>query len=36
VRFSINQFHNTILTSGTAPLELLERQVDGYIRSAAR
>jgi len=35
-RFSINQFHNTILTTGTAPLELLERQVDGYIRSAAR
>ena len=32
----MDQFHNTILTTGTAPLELLERQVDGYIRSAAR
>jgi len=35
-RFSLNQFHNTILSTGTVPLEILERQVDAYIRTAAR
>jgi uncharacterized protein (DUF885 family) len=33
-RFSLKQFHNVVLNSGTLPLELLERQVDDYIRSA--
>jgi uncharacterized protein (DUF885 family) len=31
-RFSIREFHNTVLGAGTLPLELLERQVDAYIR----
>jgi len=34
-RFSLNAFHNTVLNTGTVPLELLERQVDAYIRTAA-
>jgi uncharacterized protein (DUF885 family) len=33
-RFSIREFHNTVLGSGTVPMELLERQVDVYIRRA--
>ncbi len=33
-RFSIREFHNTVLGSGTVPIELLERQVDAYIRRA--
>jgi uncharacterized protein (DUF885 family) len=32
-RFSIRQFHNVVLETGTVPLEVLERQVDAYIRS---
>jgi uncharacterized protein (DUF885 family) len=32
-RFSIREFHNVVLGTGTVPLEILERQVDGYIRS---
>jgi uncharacterized protein (DUF885 family) len=35
-KFSLNQFHNTILSAGTLPLEVLERQVDAYIRTASR
>src|SRR5205823_13518302 len=31
-RFSLNQFHNTVLSTGTVPLQVLERQVDAYIR----
>jgi uncharacterized protein (DUF885 family) len=31
-KFSFYQFHNTVLSAGTVPLELLERQVDEYIR----
>jgi uncharacterized protein (DUF885 family) len=33
-KFSLNQFHNTVLNTGTVPLAVLERQVDGYIRSS--
>jgi len=33
-RFSFQEFHNTVLGAGTVPLEVLERQVDAYIRSA--
>jgi uncharacterized protein (DUF885 family) len=35
-KFSLNQFHNTVLSAGTLPLEVLERQVDSYIRTASR
>jgi uncharacterized protein (DUF885 family) len=33
-KFSFFEFHNTVLSAGTVPLDLLERQVDGYIRAA--
>jgi uncharacterized protein (DUF885 family) len=33
-RFSFKEFHNVVLGAGTLPLDLLERQVDSYIRSA--
>jgi len=32
-KFSLQQFHNVVLATGTVPLELLERQVDTYLRS---
>jgi uncharacterized protein (DUF885 family) len=32
-RFSIREFHNVVLGTGTVPLEILERQVNAYIRS---
>jgi uncharacterized protein (DUF885 family) len=35
-KFSFFEFHNTVLGAGTMPLELLDRQVDDYIRAAAR
>jgi len=35
-KFSLNQFHNTVLNTGTVPLSVLERQVDAYIRSVSR
>src|SRR4029077_16423790 len=31
--FSIREFHTAVLGAGTVPLEILERQVDSYIRS---
>jgi uncharacterized protein (DUF885 family) len=34
-KFSVRDFHNAVLRTGTVPLELLERQVDAYIRAAA-
>src|SRR5207253_5799033 len=33
-RFSLKEFHNVVLDTGTVPLDILERQVDSYIRSA--
>jgi uncharacterized protein (DUF885 family) len=33
-RFSFQGFHNAVLGAGTVPLDVLERQVDAYIRSA--
>ncbi len=35
-QFSLNQFHNAILNTGSVPLGLLERRVDLYIRAAAK
>jgi uncharacterized protein (DUF885 family) len=32
-KFSLRQFHNKVLMTGTVPLELLDRQVDGWIKS---
>jgi uncharacterized protein (DUF885 family) len=32
-KFSLRDFHNVVLSTGTVPLEILERQVDAYIRS---
>ena len=34
-RFSVREFHNAVLRAGTVPLDLLERQIDAYIRSAS-
>lgn len=34
-RFSERAFHNAVLAPGAVPLELLEREVDRYIRSAS-
>jgi uncharacterized protein (DUF885 family) len=33
-RFSLKEFHSVVLGTGTAPLDVLEQQVDSYIRSA--
>jgi uncharacterized protein (DUF885 family) len=32
-KFSIREYHNVVLDTGTVPLDVLERQVDAYIRS---
>jgi uncharacterized protein (DUF885 family) len=32
-RFSLREFHNVVLKTGSVPLEILERQVDAWIRS---
>jgi uncharacterized protein (DUF885 family) len=32
-RFSFKDFHTVVLGTGTAPLDVLEQQVDSYIRS---
>lgn len=32
-KFSLREFHNKVLTTGTVPLELLERQVDAWIKT---
>jgi uncharacterized protein (DUF885 family) len=34
-KFSLRGYHNAVLRTGTVPLDLLERQVDGYIHSAS-
>jgi uncharacterized protein (DUF885 family) len=33
-KFSLREYHNVVLRTGTVPLELLERQVDAYISAA--
>lgn len=33
-RFSLREFHNVVFNTGSAPLEILERQVEAYERSA--
>ena len=33
-KFSIKEFHNAVLSTGTVPLDLLERQVDAYLKAA--
>jgi hypothetical protein len=35
-RFSLKDFHNAVRTTGTLPIDMLEREVDTYIQSAAR
>jgi uncharacterized protein (DUF885 family) len=35
-KFSLREFHNTVLRTGTVPLDLLERQVDAYISAAGK
>jgi uncharacterized protein (DUF885 family) len=34
-KFKLPEFHNLMITTGTVPLELLERQVDAWIKMAA-
>lgn len=31
-RFDLREFHDAVLTGGNLPLDLLETQVDAYIR----
>ena len=35
-KFSLREYHNVVLDTGTVPLEILERQVDAYIAAAPR
>jgi uncharacterized protein (DUF885 family) len=35
-KFSLNEFHDKVLNTGTAPLAVLERQIDSYIQTAAK
>jgi len=32
-KFSLREYHNVVLKAGAVPLDMLERQVDGWIRS---
>src|SRR5438128_115740 len=34
--FALQQFHNVVLDAGTLPLDLLQRQVDSYLRTRSR
>jgi uncharacterized protein (DUF885 family) len=34
-RFSLREFHDTVLETGTGPLEILERAVQGYVQTKA-
>jgi uncharacterized protein (DUF885 family) len=34
-KFSLREYHNVVLRTGTVPLDLLERQVDAYISAAS-
>jgi len=33
-KFSLREYHDVVLDTGTVPLEILERQVDAYMASA--
>jgi len=33
-KFSLREYHDVVLETGSVPLEILERQVDAYIASA--
>ena len=33
-KFSLREFHNTVLRTGTVPLDVLGQQVDAWIRTA--
>ena len=35
-KFSLNEFHDKVLNTGTAPLAVLERQIDSYIQTASK
>jgi uncharacterized protein (DUF885 family) len=35
-KFSLREYHDVVLDTGTVPLEILERQVDAYIAAASR
>jgi uncharacterized protein (DUF885 family) len=35
-KFSLREFHNVVLRTGMVPLDILERQVDGYISATGR
>ena len=35
-KFSLREFHNVVLRTGMVPLDILERQVDGFISAAGR
>ncbi len=35
-KFSLREYHDVVLDTGTVPLEILERQVDAYIASARK
>ncbi len=35
-KFSLREYHDVVLDTGTVPLEILERQVDAYIASAQK
>ena len=32
-KFTLREFHNSVLSAGAVPLNVLERQVDAYIAS---
>jgi uncharacterized protein (DUF885 family) len=32
-RFSLREYHNVVLNTATVPLDLLERQVNAWIRN---
>ena len=32
-KFALKEFHSLVLETGSVPLEILERQVDSYIRA---
>ena len=32
-KFSLRQFHDQVLTTGSVPLELLDKQIDAWIKS---